>query len=252
MVSISIASGFVVKYSHMKIESTKAIQESNNKKITVLIADDHPLMREALRGHLKKHDDFKVIAEVSNGEDAVKMATMLNPDVIVMDISMPGINGIEATRKIKTQCPRINILALTVHNDYERILGILAAGASGYITKAAMGEEIVEAVRSVHAGETVLSTPVSQELIKYALRNNTQPASIHLAEKLTHKEIEVLKLVANGKSNKDIARHLGLSIPTVKGHLADIFTKLNVSSRTEAVIAGLRTGYIRLQDIEEK
>jgi NarL family two-component system response regulator LiaR len=196
-------------------------------KIKIIVADDHPLMREALVKHLREQADFEI-----------------------MDISMPKVNGIDATRQIKTKCPDIAILVLTVHNDYERILGILDAGASGYLTKAAIGEEIVQAVRGVYQGETILSTPVSQELIKYAVRTTTKPLPVISTEKLNVRELEILKLAAKGMGNKSIAQNLNLSIPTVKTYIADIFSKLHATSRTEAVVTALRIGLINLQNIE--
>jgi DNA-binding NarL/FixJ family response regulator len=225
----------------------------NNKpqKITIILADDHPLMREALSITLKKQADFEVIAEASNGEEAIRLTTLLNPDVLILDISMPKLNGIEATKQVKAQCPRTAVLAFTVHSDYERILRIFTAGANGYLTKAATGGEIVEAVRGVVSGESILSAQVSQELIKYAIRNNTQLVSINSVDKLNHKEIEILKLIAKGKANKYIAKELNLSLPTVKTYVADVFSKLNVGSRTEAAIMGLRMGFLDISDIQD-
>jgi NarL family two-component system response regulator LiaR len=221
-------------------------------KITILIADDHPLMREALRAHFVNNPEFEIVAEAGDGEEAVRLADEKKPDVVVMDISMPKMNGIEATRQIKENIPAAAILILSVHSDCERILGVLAAGAAGYLTKNAIGQEIAEAVRLIHSGETVLSSAVSRELIKYALRNNTQSPTplIKSIAVLNIRELEVLKLAAKGKSNKDIANSLLLSTPTVKGYIADIFSKLNANSRTEAVITGLRMGLLNLSDIE--
>jgi two-component system, NarL family, response regulator LiaR len=237
-----------VKIPHMNDEVSRNSPAPG--KVRIIVADDHPLMREALTVHLQKQPDFEILAAVSDGEAAVRLSKDLKPDVVILDISMPKMNGIEATRQIKAHNADIAILVLTVHNDYERILGVLAAGASGYLTKSATGEEIVQAVRGVASGETVLSTPVSQELIKYSLRNATQPLPVSPVEKLSNREVEILRLAAKGLGNKDIALKVNLSIPTVKSYFADIFSKLKVNSRTEAVIAGLRLGFINLQDIE--
>jgi NarL family two-component system response regulator LiaR len=219
-------------------------------KTRIMLADDHPLLRQALRNVLEKQRDFEVIAEASDGEQAVKLATNLIPDVVIMDISMPKLNGLEATRQIKADCPRIAILVLTVHNDSEHVLSILQAGAGGYLTKSVYGDEVINAVRALVCGETVLSLTVSQQILKYAFQHITKPLSLDTGDKLTAREIEILRLVIKGISNKDIALRLGLSLRTVKGYLADLFLKLNVASRTEAVMVGLRRGILTLGDLE--
>ncbi|MBA7651405.1 Transcriptional regulatory protein DegU [subsurface metagenome] len=219
-------------------------------KITIILADDHPLLRQALANVLNKEADFKIVAEAGDGEEAVKLATELVPDVVIMDISMPKLNGLEATRQIKAKCPNIAILALTVHSDSEHILGILEAGAAGYLTKTVFGEEVIHAVRGVASRETVLSAPILQQILKHALPLMTKSMNLDVREKLTAREMGILKLAAKGMSNKDIALKLDLSPRTVKGYLADIFSKLGVGSRTEAVITGLRAGFLTLDDLE--
>ena len=220
---------------------------SETKKITIMLADDHPLVRKALRDILEKQADFEIVAEAGDGEEAVKIATELVPDVVLMDITMPKLNGIEATRQIKAKCSNIAVLVLTVHDDSEHILGILEAGAAGYLTKRVFGEEVIHAIHSVVAGETVLSAEISQQILKHAMRYATKPITIAVGEKLTVREIEILNWAAKGKSNKDIAAELNLSQATIKSYLSDIFTKLEVASRTEAVIIGLRAGILTLE-----
>ncbi|HEY81921.1 MAG TPA: response regulator transcription factor [Dehalococcoidia bacterium] len=217
--------------------------------ITIMLADDHPLLRQALRNVLEKQADFKIIAEAGDGEEAVKLATELVPDVVIMDIGMPKLNGLEATRQIKEKCPRIAILVLTVHDDSEHILGILEAGAAGYLTKSVFGDEVVCAVRGVAAGETVLSPSISQRIIKHALRHIAKPLPLDVGEKITSRELDILRLAAKGLSNKDISLKLDLSLRTVKGHLSEIFSKLNAGSRTEAVITALRAGILTIDDL---
>jgi NarL family two-component system response regulator LiaR len=221
-----------------------------SNKARIILVDDHPLLREALRNVLEKQHDFEVIAEASDGEEAVKLATKLIPDVVIMDISMPKLSGLEATRQIKAKRPTITILVLTVHSDNEHILSILQAGAGGYLTKSVYGAEVVNAVRALVHGETVLSPSVSQQIIKYASQHITKPLSLDTGDKLTNRELEILRLVAKGISNKDIALRLGLSLRTVKGYLVDLFLKLNVASRTEAAIVSLRKGILTLNDLE--
>ena len=218
--------------------------------ITIMLADDHPLLRQALRSVLEKQSDFEIIAEASDGEEAVRLAVELVPNVVIMDIGMPKLNGLEATRQIKAKCPSIAILVLTVHDDSEHILSILEAGAAGYLTKSVFGDEVIHAVHGVVAGETVLSASISQQIIKYALRHIAKPLPLDRGGKITGRELEILRLAAGGMGNKDIAQKLDLSERTVKGYLAGIFSKLNVSSRTEAVISALRAGFFTLDDLD--
>lgn len=214
-----------------------------------MIADDHPLLRQALRHLLAKYRDLKVIAEANDGEEAVKLTAELMPDVVVMDIAMPKLNGLEATRQIKARCPSVAVLVLTVHSDIEYVLGILEAGAAGYLMKSVFGEEVIGAIRSVVAGETILSPPVLKQILKYACRCPIKPVRLDTKEKLSIRELEILKLLCKGTSNKDIARFLSLSERTVKSYLVNIFSKLRVSSRTEAVIIGLKHGFLNMDDL---
>jgi DNA-binding NarL/FixJ family response regulator len=231
--------------------------ESNNvapsqlksKIVNIIIADDHPLLRRALRDILETQTDFKVIAEANDGEDAIKLSIKMIPDVVIMDISMPKINGIEATRQIKAKCPNIAVLVLTVHDDNEHVLTILEAGAAGYLTKGVYDKEIINAIRSVSVGEIVLSPTVSNEIIKYAIRYKGKSTNICNNEKLTAKETEILRLAATGLSNKDIAIRLSLSLRTVKNYISHIFLKLGVASRTEATIVCLKDGILNINDI---
>ena len=232
----------------------KAHSDSGNfpkkqNRTIVLLADDHPLLRHSIRSVLEKEPDLQVIGEASDGEEAVTLAKELQPDVVLMDIGMPKLDGLEATRQIKAAHPNIAILVLTIHSDEQHIIGILQAGAAGYLTKSVFGEEVVQAVRGVVAGEMVLSPSIGQQLLKQAARYPTEPVYLEAGEKLTTRELEIIKLAARGMSNKSIAAELGLTLRTVKGHLANVFSKLNVGSRTEAVIAGLRRGFLSLDDI---
>lgn len=233
-----------------EVVSVFSLNQDKRGKTRIMLADDHPLLCQALRDVLGKQPDFEVIAEARDGEEAVKLATKLIPDVVIMDISMPKLNGIEATRQIKANYPTIAILVLTVHSDSEHILSILQAGAGGYLTKSVYGDEVINAVRAVVCGEAVLSPAVSQQVLRYAFQHITKPLSLDAGDKLTAREIEILRLVTKGISNKDIALRLGLSLRTVKGYLSDLFLKLNVASRTEAVIIGLRKGIFTLEDLE--
>ncbi len=231
------------------IQSNEESNIAEPGKTSIILADDHPVVRKALRNDLEKEADFIVLAEASDGEEAVRLVDEFIPDVIIMDIGMPNVNGIEATRQIKASHPDIIVLVLTVYDDVEHILGILESGADGYLTKNILVEDIIKSIRSVVAGETVLSPQVFQQVLKYALRHSTKPVRLYNGVKLTTRELEILQLIARGISNKEIANELNISARTVKSHMVDIFRKLDVSSRTEAVITSLRTGFINISDI---
>lgn len=219
-------------------------------KLTILIADDHPLLREALRHALESEKDVDVIAEAGDGEEAVRLASELEPDVVVMDIVMPKLNGIEATKKIKEIAPNIAILILTAYDDEEYVLGLLDAGAAGYLLKSARGRDLVEAIRAIRSGESVLHPNIIAKLLKRAM---TAPVEEHKhTELFRERELQILKLVALGRSNKEIAGKLFLSERTVKAHLTNIFNKLNVASRSEAIVKGLKWELVTLEDTEDK
>jgi len=223
---------------------------SERDKLTVLIADDHPLLREALHRALDNAKDIEVIAEASDGEEAVKLASELKPEVVVMDIVMPKLNGIEATKKIKEIAPDIAILILTAYDDDEYVLGLLDAGAAGYLLKSAKGRDLIEAIRAIRSGESVLHPNIIAKLLRRAI---TAPVEEHKhPELLSERESEILKLVALGRRNKEIAGKLSLSERTVKAHLTNIFNKLNVASRSEAIVKGLRCELITLEDTKDK
>ncbi|MFC1912685.1 response regulator [Chloroflexota bacterium] len=219
-------------------------------KFTVLIADDHPLLRRSLKNILEQVDDYEVIAEAINGEEAVKLSIELKPDLVVMDIGMPKIDGLEATRQIKSSCPNIAVLVLTIHSDDEHIIGILKAGAAGYLTKSVYAEEVVQAIRGILAGEMVLSPDIGQKLLKKAALFPDKPILLRNGEKFSRRELMVIKLTARGMSNADIAKELQISVRTVKGCLSIIFSKFNVASRTEAVMMAMQTGLISIDDIQ--
>ena len=193
---------------------------------------------------------MQVVAEASDGEEAVKLASELKPDVVVMDIVMPGLNGIEATRKIKGIAPDTAILILTAYDDDEYVLGLLDAGAAGYLLKSARGRDLVGAIRAIRSGESVLHPKIIAKLLK---RATIAPAGEHKASGLlSERESEILKLVTSGMSNKEIAEKLFLSQRTVKAHLTNIFNKLNVASRSEAIVKGLQWGLVILETTEDQ
>ena len=218
-------------------------------KLTVLIADDHPLVREALHQALDGEEDMEVVAEAGDGEEAVKLASELRPDVAVMDIVMPRLNGIEATRKIKEIAPDIAILILTAYDDDQYILGLLDAGAAGYLLKSARGRDLAGAIRAIKSGESVLHPNIIAKLLR---RATMAPVGERKAsELLSERESQILKLVTSGMNNKEIAERLFLSQRTIKAHLTNIFNKLNVASRSEAIVKGLQWGLVTLENTED-
>ena len=223
---------------------------STKNKLTVLIADDHALLREALHQALDGEKDMEVVAEASDGEEAVKLASELKPNVVIMDIVMPKLNGIEATKKIKEIAPNTAILVLTAYDDEEYVLGLLDAGVAGYLLKSARGRDLVEAIRTIQTGESVLHPNIIAKLLDRAM---AAPAEVHKhSELLSERELEILKLVALGMGNKEIAGKLFLSQRTIKTHLTNIFNKLNVASRSEAIVRGLKWGLVTLDDTTDK
>jgi NarL family two-component system response regulator LiaR len=216
----------------------------------ILIADDHPLLREALCQVLSKEQDMEVVGKAGDGEEVVTMASQLKPDVVIMDIIMPKFDGIEASKRIKSNAPNIAILILTAYDDDNYVLGLLEAGAAGYLLKSARGQDLVEAVRAIRAGESVLHPEIIEKLLKRAMLKSAGIVKPRTNELLSEREKEMLKLLATGMGNKEIARKLCLSLRTIKAHMSNIFTKMNVASRSEALVEALRSGLISLEDIK--
>ncbi|MGQ9674366.1 MAG: response regulator transcription factor [Chloroflexota bacterium] len=214
--------------------------------IRVVLADDHPLIRQAVRMWLEMNEDIKVVAEACDGKEALEVAIRLNPDVVILDVSMPKLNGLEATRQIVSRCPGTKVLALTVHTDNETIRGMLQAGASGYLTKTVLGNEVVHLVRAVCAGESVLPTTFQNDQNEL----KTPRPQKTLLNDLTPRELKILRLVAGGYSNKEIATRMGMSLRGVKAVLTVIYMKLGASSRTEATAVALSSGILSLNDLK--
>ena len=221
-------------------------------KIRVIIAEDHTFVREATRQLLEQEPDIEIVGEATDGAETVALADRLNPDVAIVDISMPVMSGIEATERIKAVRPGIAVLILTQYDDDQYIFALLAAGAAGYLLKDVPSAEIVRAVRSVHAGEPVLHPAIVKKVMaRFAAEGQQlQPASPE-GDLLTEREREILRLAACGLGNARIAERLFLSLRTVQVHLTHIFNKLGVGSRTEAVIVGLRRGVLQMEDLDE-
>ena len=218
-------------------------------KIKVLLAEDHVIVREGTRELLQREPDMEVVGEAGDGEEAVQLTNKLQPDVVVMDISMPKLSGIEATKRIKTLHPAISVLILTAYDNDQYIFALLEAGAAGYLLKNVRGRELIDAIRAVYAGESVLYPTVARRVISQLMSQVSSTTESKTVEPLSKREIEVLTLAAKGISNKDIAKELFLSPRTVQAHLGNIFNKLGVGSRTEAILCGLRRGWFTLEDL---
>lgn len=210
------------------------------KKIRALIADDHIIVRAGIRQFLQSAPDIEVVAEAEDGEQAKSLIQSERPDVAVLDIKMPKATGIEVTRWSKAHVREVGILILTAYNDDPYVMAVLQAGANGFVLKTASPDEIVQAVRDVHAGKSVLDPSVTGALMAQIF-NKTEGQGV---EQLTDREMEVLRLVAKGHTNKAIGVQLGISDRTVQGHLAHIFDKLQAGSRTEAVMRAVSLGWI--------
>ena len=219
------------------------------KRITVLLAEDHVVVRESIRQSLELKPDIEVIGEAGNGEETVRMARELMPDVILMDISMPGLNGIEATKQIKAFQPSAVILVLTAYDYEQYVFPILEAGAAGYLLKDISSNELISAIHNVHKGEAVLHPTVARKLLEKFRHNPIYGNQEETKDLLTEREITVLKLAARGKSNVEIAQELFLSVRTVESRFGSIFNKIGVASRTEAVIEALKRGSLTLEEL---
>jgi two-component system response regulator NreC len=228
------------------------------KKIRLLLVDDHEIIRVGLKTFLQTQPDFEVIAEAGNGEEAVDRAMESHPDVILMDITMPGIDGMEATRRLRVLCPECLVLALTVHDDKQYLMQMLAAGASGYITKQAAADELVEAIHTIASGNVFLQPALARWLLEDYQRLTRQTMSAPSGssettdgnaiglEVLSLRERQVLEMIAQGISNQEIGKRLALSHKTIARHRERIMKKLNMHSRTELVKFAIRTGLVQL------
>ncbi len=216
--------------------------------INLILADDHAVVRAGTRQLLERQPDLRVVGEAADGEEAVRLAKELKPHVVVMDVRMPKMSGVEATRRIKQEMPEVAVLVLTAHDDDEYVFALLQAGANGYLLKTAEMEELVKAIRAVAAGQSALDPVVTGKVVAQFASGRSLPDVLANVkdeyEGLTEREMEILRLVGKGLTNKDIGQQLYISDRTVQAHLSNIFSKLGVNSRTEAVMYAVRRGWI--------
>lgn len=205
------------------------------EKVRVLIADDHALVREGLRKLLERDEGIEIIDEVGDGQGAINVARKVKPNVILMDVNMPGTDGIVATRVIKREMPSIKVVALTIYED-EEVVEMVKAGVSAYVLKDVAGSELIDTIHRVMAGEVVIHPRVAKRLVKEISRNNQKKEIV----KLTRRENDILTLLVKGSSNKEMADSMYISEKTVKNHLTSIFRKLGVKDRTQAAVFALK------------
>jgi two-component system NarL family response regulator len=218
------------------------------ERVKVLIVDDHRVVREGLSAILQSKENIQVLGEAQDGQEAVEKARSLLPDVILMDVSMPKMSGVEATRIIKREFPHIGIIALTMYEEQQYIFDLVRGGATGYLLKDSDSDQIVKAIQSVYRGDSLIHPAVASKILAEfsLLAQKKGKKSGWVEHDLTEREITVLRLVADGKTNKEIANNLDLSEKTVKNHVRNIFHKLQVYDRTQAAILAIRKGLIEL------
>ncbi len=215
-------------------------------RIRVLIADDHALLREGICALLRSYDDIEVVGEAGDGREAIEKARRLRPDVVLMDIAMPGLGGLEATLELRKLDPPPKVLVLTQYDNKEYVLRFLKAGAAGFVIKKAVGTELVSALRSVAQGDSYLYPSITRDVIEEFLKEGKPGEGEGDYEDLTDREKQVLKLIAEGYTSKEIASILGISVKTVMGHRTHLMEKLGLHSRTELVKFAIRKGLIEI------
>lgn len=219
-----------------------------SQSMRIFVADDHPIVRRGIRDLLETEPDMEIIGEATNGRDAVSSVVDLQPDVVLVDLVMPVMDGIEATRQIKSQLSEIKILILTSFATDDKVFPALKAGALGYLIKDTKPEELVQAIRQVYRGETTLHPTIAQKLLAEIARPVEQPP---IPDPLTEREVEVLKLIARGLNNQEIADRLVISVTTVYSHVSNILAKLHLATRTQAAIYALREGFVPLYEQDD-
>jgi two-component system response regulator DegU len=208
-------------------------------KIGVLIVDDHVLLREGIKKILHLDDQIEIVDAVSSGEKALELLETTQPDIVLLDLNLPGISGVEACKKIKSQYPLVNVIALTIYEEESYVFEIIKAGGSGYLLKDVSPDVLIKAIKDVYDGKSLLHPNITSKVFNEFNRLNQLADQVHRT-RLTERETEVLRLVSTGNSNKEIAAKLFISEKTVKNHIANMFQKLEVADRTEAVVKAMK------------
>lgn len=221
-----------------------------SERIRVILADDHAILRQGTAELLRREPDIDVVGEAANGQEAVELAHRLKPDIVVMDVRMPVLSGVEATRQIRESLPAVQILVLTAHDDDQYVFSLLEAGASGYLLKSAPISELIKAIWLVRAGESPLDPAIARRIVSRMSGGHTptraSEGDVSMPEELTARELDVLQLLARGLSNRGIGEALFISDRTVQAHLTSVFDKLGVASRLDAVLTAIRRGLLSL------
>jgi DNA-binding NarL/FixJ family response regulator len=218
------------------------------EKIRVVLADDHALVRQGIGRFLEDSGEITVVAEAEDGERAFELVVEHQPDIAVVDIRMPKVSGVDLARRLKAECPQVKILVLTAYDDDPYVFALLQAGVDGYILKTADSAQLVQAVRQIAHGEPALDPTVAKRLIERVAAGRMSLRRNEVIERPTDRELEVLRLAGKGLTNKAIGRELGISARTVQGHLARVYSKLQVGTRTEAVLKAVQEGWITVDD----
>ena len=223
------------------------MKERTKKKIRLLLVDDHPIVREGIKSHLATQGDLEVVGDASNGMEAIAQARVHQPDIVLMDISMPRMNGLEAITRLRRQVPRSKILVLSMHDNREYISQIFRLGARGYLLKDTSPSELIQAIKTVHAGQAFFSPTASRVLLEEVTRKHRPDAPPAGETTLSEREREVLVLIAEGHSNKEIAKHLGVGVRTVETHRERIMDKLSIHSIAGLTKFAIAKGMVSLQ-----
>jgi DNA-binding NarL/FixJ family response regulator len=245
----SRGAGCFVRGRGVRLNDVWSGELETEETIRVAIADDQRLFANGLTRIIGVQPDMEVVGEAHTGEEAVSLCLEVEPDVVLMDLSMPVMDGVSATRKILSFLPRTRVLILTVHTDDAHVFQGIKAGAQGYILKDCTPEDLTRAIRAVHAGDTIMAQDIAKKMLTTfeGIRSDAE-----LAPRLTERELEVVKALAHGKSNKEIAHSLGISEKTVRNHASNIYKKLHIFDRTQAVIYAIRRGLVDIEELEPR
>jgi DNA-binding NarL/FixJ family response regulator len=226
------------------------VYEDNLSNINVLLVEDHLTTREGIRRLLEEEGKFTIVGEADDGDQAVEMTIEKKPDVVVMDIAMPRMNGVEATKNIKSRCPKTAVLILSAYDDDECLFSLLDMGVAGYLLKTATGDDLIRAIEAANKGEPVLDRLITKRIIHRFRNNESLLTKAESYETLSRREVDTLRQAARGMSNQEIANEVKVSKRTVEGYMRNIFNKLRVASRTEAVIYALKRGWFALEELQ--